>query len=111
LLCFSIDNPDSFENIPLVWIPELKKYLPKTPIILVGNKKDLRDHYFQKNTEVREPVLREEGIIMSQRIRACTYLECSAKTREGINTIFQTAARIVLRQDVKARRRKCCNLL
>lgn len=35
---------DSFtENIPEKWTPEVKHFCPTVPIILVGNKKDLRN--------------------------------------------------------------------
>ena len=39
LMCFSIDSPDSLENILAKWFPEAKHFRPKVPIILVGNKK------------------------------------------------------------------------
>jgi len=39
LMCFSIDSPDSLENIPEKWTPEVKHFCPSVPIILVGNKK------------------------------------------------------------------------
>ena len=41
LMCFSIDSPDSLENIPEKWTPEVKHFCPNVPIILVGNKKVL----------------------------------------------------------------------
>ncbi|KAJ7331280.1 hypothetical protein OS493_020069 [Desmophyllum pertusum] len=43
LMCFSIDSPDSLENIPKKWIPEARHFCPNVPIILVGNKQDLRN--------------------------------------------------------------------
>ena len=39
LMCFSIDSPDSLENIPEKWRPEVEHFCPNVPIILVGNKK------------------------------------------------------------------------
>uniref|UniRef100_A0A2K6SA34 Ras homolog family member C n=1 Tax=Saimiri boliviensis boliviensis TaxID=39432 RepID=A0A2K6SA34_SAIBB len=42
LMCFSINSPDSLENIPEKWTPEVKHFCPNVPIILVGNKKDLK---------------------------------------------------------------------
>lgn len=42
-MCFSVDSPDSLENIPEKWTPEVKHFCPNVPIILVGNKKDLRN--------------------------------------------------------------------
>lgn len=38
LWCFFI-----IENIPEKWTPEVKHFCPNVPIILVGNKKDLRN--------------------------------------------------------------------
>ena len=38
-MCFSIDSPDSLDNIPEKWTPEVKHFCPNVPIILVGNKK------------------------------------------------------------------------
>ena len=43
LMCFSIDSPDNFENIAEKWTPEVRQYCPNVPIILVGNKTDLRN--------------------------------------------------------------------
>ncbi|KAH1167991.1 hypothetical protein KIL84_003474 [Mauremys mutica] len=34
LMCFSIDSPDSLENIPEKWTPEVKHFCPNVPIIL-----------------------------------------------------------------------------
>ena len=55
LMCFSIDSHDSLQNIPGMitiqvffpailekWVPEVRHFCPKVPIVLVGNKKDLR---------------------------------------------------------------------
>lgn len=39
LMCFSIDSPDSLENIPEKWSPEVRHFCPNVPVILVGNKK------------------------------------------------------------------------
>jgi Ras family protein A len=36
LMCYSIDNIDSFTNIALKWYDELREHFAKTPIILVG---------------------------------------------------------------------------
>lgn len=38
LLCFSLVDYQSFKNIKKKWIPEIKKYCPNTPFILVGLK-------------------------------------------------------------------------
>ncbi|KAJ7331282.1 hypothetical protein OS493_020071 [Desmophyllum pertusum] len=43
LMCFSTDSPDSLENIPEEWTPEVRHFCPNVPIILVGKQKDLRN--------------------------------------------------------------------
>ena len=118
LMCFSIDSPDSLENIPEKWTPEVKHFCPNVPIILVGNKKVksinsqfrlkmMTDTNFQDlrndpNTikelgkMKQEPVKPEEGRAMAEKINAFAYLECSAKSKEGVREVFETATRAAL---------------
>ena len=57
LLCFSIDSPDSLENISEKWTPEVKHFCPNVPIILVGNKKDLSISHLNEPGPHREIAL------------------------------------------------------
>lgn len=85
LMCFSIDSPDSLENIPEKWTPEVRHFCPNVPIILVGNKKDLRNdpQTLRELAKMKqEPVRAEQGRAMAEQIQAYAYLECSAKTKE-----------------------------
>lgn len=113
LMCFSIDSPDSLENIPEKWTPEVKHFCPNVPIILVGNKKDLRndEHTRRELAKMKqEPVKPEEGRDMANRINAFGYLECSAKTKEGVREVFEMATRAGL-QVRKNKKRRGCPLL
>ncbi|XP_008920425.1 rho-related GTP-binding protein RhoC isoform X1 [Myiozetetes cayanensis] len=113
LMCFSIDSPDSLENIPEKWTPEVKHFCPNVPIILVGNKKDLRndEHTRRELAKMKqEPVKPEEGRDMANRINAFGYLECSAKTKEGVREVFEMATRAGL-QVRKNKKRRACPLL
>ena len=111
LMCFSIDNPESLANVLNKFTPEVRHFCPNVPIILVGNKKDLRN---DENTKrelskmKQEPVKSEDGSLMCERIKAYTYLECSAKTKEGVRNVFTTAARAALVTNVRQNKRKCC---
>lgn len=44
LLCFSVVNPSSFQNITNKWLPEITHHCPKVPAMLVGTKIDLRSN-------------------------------------------------------------------
>jgi small GTP-binding protein len=43
LVCFAVDSRASLENIASLWIPELRKAAPGTPIVVAGLKADVRD--------------------------------------------------------------------
>ncbi|KAM9798027.1 rho-related GTP-binding protein RhoB-like [Neosynchiropus ocellatus] len=101
LMCFSVDSPDSLENIPEKWVLEVRHFCPNVPIILVGNKKDLRNDESVKNELSRlklEPVRAEEGRAMAARIGAYDYLECSAKSKEGVWEVFEMATKAALQK-------------
>ncbi|CAF0940881.1 unnamed protein product [Brachionus calyciflorus] len=102
LVCYSIDNHDSLENIADKWSPEIKYYCPKIPIILVGNKKDLRN-------EMKRTVSTEEGARMADRIGAHYFFECSSKTREGVRSVFEAAARASLIYSKKKKSKGKCS--
>jgi len=112
LMCFSMDSPDSLENIPEKWTPEVKHFCPNVPIILVGNKRDLRNDDVTKRELAKlkqEPVRFDDGKAMADKINAYDYLECSAKTKDGVREVFETATRAAL-QTKNKKKRKCCIL-
>ncbi|CAL4160640.1 unnamed protein product, partial [Meganyctiphanes norvegica] len=94
LMCFSIVSPDSLENVLEKWAPEVKHFCPNVPVILVGNQKDLRDDpqtLIELQNVKQKPVSPEEGQAMAEKISAVLYLECSAKTTEGVREVFERA--------------------
>ncbi|XP_063420837.1 ras-like GTP-binding protein RHO [Mytilus trossulus] len=99
LLCFSIGSPDSLESIAEKWTPEVKRFCPNVPLILVGNFKDLRNDENIKRDLLKkkqEPVRPKDGRAMAEKINAYCYLECSPKTKEGVREVFETATRAAL---------------
>lgn len=146
MICSSFEMT---ENIPEKWTPEVKHFCPNVPIILVGNKKDLRnddhtrrelakmkqvaDFFFSFLFSVKpngnksdrcwdfsvsyktsflllvpqEPVKSEEGRDMAGRIAAFGYMECSAKTKEGVREVFEMATRAALQARRGKKSNKC----
>ena len=119
LMCFSVISPISFDHIQQKWYPEISHHCPGVPIVLVGNKIDLRE---DPNTiaVLRErrmsPVSREQGLEMAKRIKAVKYVECSAKTARNLKDVFHTAAEVVVSPELyrvphDAKKKKVCSIL
>ncbi len=124
---YSIDNPNSFDRIPTYWLPYFRQLgvnvrvysaslhftlltvLYQVPVILVGNKIDLR------GGEVTNEALEEEIVpIMNEfKVRTSLYLlcselfiqmaqevetcvECSAKLPVNVSEVFYFAQKAVL---------------
>ena len=43
LVCFSVVNPDSFDNVKAKWVPEIARECKEAPFLLVGTQVDLRN--------------------------------------------------------------------
>ncbi|KAI2797416.1 Rho- BTB domain-containing protein 1 [Blomia tropicalis] len=109
LLCFSIANPLSLRNCKTVWYPEIRKFCPNTPIVLVGCKNDLRhmfrDEKFQTLCRERSPFFRplkecdiltpEQGRLMAKELNA-PYYETSVFTGYGVKEVFENVIRSAL---------------
>ena len=99
LVCFSLVDPYSFENVKEKWVPEVAHHCPNTPIVLVGTQLDLRDdaETIEKLKERRRaPITTEQGMALQREIEAAAYVECSALTTKGLNHVFDEAIRSVL---------------
>ncbi|GAA5799666.1 small GTPase superfamily [Helicostylum pulchrum] len=92
IVCYSIDNRDSLENIPNKWIEELQEGCPQAKTILVALKCDLRDD--EVALKKIKPILYEEGLEVAKNINAIRYLECSAKHNRGVRECFEQAAKV-----------------
>ena len=44
----------------------------------------------------QEPVKPEDGRTMAEKINAFAYLECSAKSKEGVREVFEAATRAAI---------------
>lgn len=76
------------ENIRDKWYPELRRYSPGVPFILVGTQVDRRPNGpASKSTYVEQT----EGLKMAKELGAISYVECSALTREGLREVFVNA--------------------
>lgn len=88
--------------------------MPSVPIVLVANKLDLRNDPETIKTlylDHKHPVTSQEGREMAQKVGACAFLECSAKTNEGVTEVFQAATRAALAYQRKKNTACSCVIL
>jgi len=107
LICFSLVNPVSFENVSAKWYPEVMHFCPEVPQILVGTKLDARSDtglLDKLKAQGQKPVTTEQGQELAKKIKAVKYMECSAKTSEGLKAVFDEAIKAVLFQKRKKKR-------
>lgn len=78
-------------NVSAKWVPEIRLYAPNAPYILVGTKADLRrraDVIHRLNEYNEKPVTSDEGEALAKKIGAKRYVECSALTQQGLQTVI-----------------------
>jgi len=108
LICFSLVNPVSFENVSAKWYPEVMHFCPEVPQILVGTKLDARSDQAlleKLKSQGQKPVTTEQGQELARKVKAVKYMECSAKTSDGLKAVFDEAIKAVLFQ--KRKKKKC----
>ena len=80
----------------LKWIPEIRHHCPNTPVVLVVTKLDTRPIEEYSRAKHDEFVMYQEGQNLANRVRAVSYKECSSKTQEGLNSVFEEAVKAVI---------------
>ena len=114
MLVFSVVSPKSCENVKAKWAPELAHYAPGTPVVLVGNKVDLRDDQDTLDTMAKQGlrmVSRAEGEALARDIGAVKYVECSALTQESLTEVFNAVILEALKGKRKTKKRSSCVVL
>ncbi|KAG9264907.1 rho-related GTP-binding protein RhoG [Astyanax mexicanus] len=110
IICFSVSNPTSFENIKLKWYPEISKHCSNVPFLLVGTKMDERDNpeVLKKLKEQKlAPITKHQGETLAREIKAIKYLECSALKQVGVREVFEEAVRAFLNPKPVPSKRFC----
>ena len=119
VLCFSVDNPATYDNIDRKWIPEIRHHCPDVPVILVATKIDLREDKATIDALAKRgytPMQSIRGLELSKKIGAIKYLECSALAHKGLKEVFSTAVESVVfpehfKETVPKGKKKLCSVL
>ena len=95
LVAYSVDSKTSLKNVESTWVPELRRFCPDTPILLVGTKLDMREnHYKYDNVEFVDDKDAEQ---VARDIGAAEHLTCSALTEKNLKKVFDTMVGIALK--------------
>lgn len=95
LICYSVVNASSYENVKTQWIPELKHHCVSAHIIIVGTKTDLRADPQRKPADA-DPYTMADGEALASEVGAKCYVECSSFTQDGLKNVFEQAVRVAL---------------
>eukprot|EP01092_Planopodium_desertum_P015527 TRINITY_DN8257_c0_g1_i4.p1 TRINITY_DN8257_c0_g1~~TRINITY_DN8257_c0_g1_i4.p1 ORF type:complete len:215 (-),score=2.98 TRINITY_DN8257_c0_g1_i4:128-736(-) len=110
LVTYSVVGLNSYDNVENKWLKEVRHHSPKVPVILVGTKTDLRNS--EEETKAlkeagKKPFTMEQGESLASKIKAETYMECSALKNEGIQELFTTALSVGLSFRRQGTKKKC----
>ncbi|XP_071768521.1 rho-related GTP-binding protein RhoE-like [Centroberyx gerrardi] len=91
LICFDISRPETLDSVLKKWRGEIQEFCPKTKMLLVGCKSDLRTDLFTKSHSRQPPVSYDQGSNMAKQLNA-PYIECSSlQSENSVRDIFHVA--------------------
>jgi GTPase SAR1 family protein len=71
-------------------LPEITRFSPQTPYILVGTEIE------ERSGSKKSFIATDVGQRVAAEIKAVKYLECSAKTMQNVKQVFIEASRLAL---------------
>lgn len=97
MVCFSVTDPLSLENVKKNWLTEIRILSPKASFILVGTKTDLREDQSiidELQSKNEKAISIQDGIKTAKAVGAKTYVECSAVNSIGLKEVFETVVKV-----------------
>ena len=94
LICYSVVDHTSFDNVRSKWVREVHRHCPGVPIILVGTQTDRRidsSEIKRLKSQGKRPLTKADGNKLASQCKATCYLECSALTQQNVKHTFDEA--------------------
>ncbi|KAJ6460313.1 small GTPase CDC42 [Mycena sanguinolenta] len=86
-ICFSVDIPSSLNHVKMRWFPEAEQHCPGVPCVVVANK----SIYGNRCSRSPRTTVQDEKLALE--MKATEDMECSAKTRVGVQDVFNAVRR------------------
>lgn len=100
MVCYSVDSKTSLLNVQELWIPEVRHFCPDTPILLVGLKSDL--YALDNLDKLVDP---GEADLFATEHNLLGHYQCSSKSRQNVEELFNVAMATLLYDPVQERKR------
>ncbi|KAJ7016716.1 cell division control protein 42 [Mycena alexandri] len=117
LVCFRVNLYASFDNVKEKWFPEVHHHCPDIPCVVVATQIDLRDEFEAIESTEREspasekrgfpPITTAQGERLAWELEAAKYVECSAKTQQGVSDAFYQACVAAITPSTVRKSHKC----
>lgn len=114
LICFSVVSPTSFDNVKEKWFPEIRHHCPGVPCLIVGTQIDRLQEQStldQLEKSHAKPITEEQGHRLAKELKAVKYVQCSARTQEGLKNVFDEAIIAALTPEDSDKKKNNCILL
>ncbi|XP_060063046.1 cell division control protein 42 homolog [Ylistrum balloti] len=99
VMCYSVMDRESFDNIKSRWLPEVTYIMGKRlNLVLVATQVDLRESI---DLDQDIPVSKAEGHHMAEEIGAFSFIECSSSNQDCVQGVFEDVVQCSLKQKKK----------
>ncbi len=94
IICFDLTDQSTLESVEAKWVPEVIQHCPGVPVYIAGCKRDaMCDGAEGCVCGERCCTQTEKDVVdLIERTGAVAYTECSARTGESVDELFQVAA-------------------
>lgn len=103
VVSFDVASTTSFQNVTEKWIPEVRRFGPLVPILLLATKTDLRGN--KNPTSPCRHVTEGEGKSLASS-QGATYAECSSLLNDGVQQAINKAVELAVTHSSVSRHKK-----
>jgi len=108
VLCFDLTDSSSLESVESKWLPELEENCPGVPFILAGCKRDVMcdgpEGCVCGGACCTRLLNETELAALILRTRAKAYIECSARTMDGVQELARLGVEVAQKKRKVAKR-------